>query len=446
MDREEFEQIVERLRHSLESHDLNQALEILDEVRPADQADIVSELESPDQVNLLINLEPSESADVLEEMEDEDAWALAQLIPPSELADILEEMETDEAVDVLAELPPDHASDVLEQMETPTDDLVKLMTYPGYTAGGLMTTTVITLLPQWTVNEAITQIRNVGRRSDTTHYLYVINKKSELLGVVSLKDLVSSSAETVISDIMETQTVTINVATDQEECVRIFAHYGYLSFPVVDDSNIFLGAITADDVLEVAEDEATEDMFRMAGISGDEKVFGPTRISILKRLPWLVINLVTIFIAISVIDVFENVIAGLVILAVFLPVVSGEGGNAGTQTATIIVRGIALGEVSTGDMRKALTKEILVSLLNGALIGIITGGAVYAWKGDSRIALAICLAMVVNFLVAAIAGVLIPLGLKKLNTDPAISAAAFVTAFTDTFGFLLFLGFAALLV
>jgi magnesium transporter len=207
-----------------------------------------------------------------------------------------------------------------------------------------------------------------------------------------------------------------------------------------------VGVITADDLIEVTEDEATEDMYLMVGITGEERVFGPARMSIVKRLPWLAINMVTLFIAITVVDYFEPVIAALVALAVFLPLVSGEGGNAGSQTATIIVRGIALGEIRPQDMFRALNKELRVAFVNGAFIGLGTALVVYVWKQDARIALAICLAMILNFMLAASTGVLIPLGLRKVNIDPALASAAFVTGFTDTFGFLFFLGIVSLLI
>jgi magnesium transporter len=206
-----------------------------------------------------------------------------------------------------------------------------------------------------------------------------------------------------------------------------------------------VGVITADDLIEVTEEEATEDMYRMVGITGEERVFGPVYMSVLKRLPWLVINMVTLLIAITVVDAFEAVIAGMVALAVFLPLVSGEGGNAGSQTSTVIVRGIALGEVGERNGLRVLNREVAVALVNGAILGLGTGLVVYVWKGEWVISLAIFLAMVLNFLTAATAGVLVPLGLKKVNVDPALASAAFITGFTDTFGFLFFLGIASVL-
>jgi len=439
-----LDEVLDDLRVLLEEDDLDKAMAIIEALRPADQADLVEELKSPDQVTLLTRLEPAESADLLEEMDDEDAAALAELIPPAQLADILDEMEDDEAADILGDLPAELAAETLREMEEPTE-VIPLLRYPDDTAGGLMTRAVITLRPNWTASEAVAELRLLGPRSDSTYYLFVTDDTGILLGVVGLRELVTAPASTPIADLMATDIVSVQVTTDQEECALILSRHGYLALPVVDEIGHFLGVITADDLIEVTEDEATEDMYRMVGITGEEQVFGPTRLSILKRLPWLAVNIVTLFIAITVVDAFEAVIAGMVALAVFMPIVSGEGGNAGSQTATVIVRGLALGEIGPRDSLRALGRELRIGLVNGILIGLGTAAVVYIWKGDWRIALAVFLAMILNFLTAASTGVLIPLGLKKMNVDPALASAAFVTAFTDTFGFLFFLGIAAML-
>ena len=445
MDQIVLDEVLAELRVALETDDLARAKVIIETLRPADQADLVAELTGPDQVNLLTRLPPSDSADVLEEMDDEDAAALAELLSPVQLADILDEMEVDEAADVLGDLPPEQVAEALREMDEP-GEVIPLLRYPDDTAGGLMTRAVITLRPEWTADEALAELRRIGPRSDSTYYLFVTNGADVLLGVVGLRDLVSAPADTRVAGLMTADVVSVPVTMDQEDCARTLSHHGFLALPVVDEIGRFVGVITADDLIEVAEDEATEDMYRMVGITGEERVFGPARLSVLKRLPWLAINMVTLFIAITVVDFFEPVIAGLVALAVFLPLVSGEGGNAGSQTATVIVRGIALGEVSARDGLRALNKEVGVALINGALIGLGTAGVAFLWKQDWRIAVAICLAMILNFLMAASTGVLIPLGLKKINVDPALASAAFVTGFTDTFGFLFFLGIATLLV
>jgi len=440
-----LDDILAELRVSLEQDDLEKAVNIIEALRPADQADLVAELEADDQVTLLTSLSPTDSADVLEEMDDEDAAELAGMLSAVQLADILDEMEVDEAADVLGDLPALAVTEALREMDEP-EEVISLLRYPDDTAGGLMTRAVITLHPEWTVDQALAELRRVGPESDSTYYLFVTAMDDRLLGVVGLRNLVSAPVDTHIADLIATDVVSVLVTTDQEECARILSHYGYLALPVVDEIGRFLGVITADDLIEVAEDEATEDMYRMVGITGDESVFSPSRVSVVKRLPWLAINMLTLFIAITVVDAFEVVIAGMVALAVFLPLVSGEGGNAGSQTTTVIVRGIAMGEVSNRDGIRALLKELKVGLINGAIIGLGTAVVAYIWKEDWMIAAAICLAMILNFLMAASTGVLIPLGLKKINVDPALASAAFVTGFTDTFGFLFFLGIFTLLV
>jgi len=445
MKQEILDEVLAELRVSLEGDDLKRAFAIIEALLPADQADLVEELESIDQVALLSLLDPEESADVLEEMEDMDAAALAELLPTDQLADILDKMEADEAADILGDLSADKVSETLREMEE-SKDVIPLLRYPDDTAGGLMTRVVIMLHPDWTVDNALAELRRVGPGADSTYYLFVTDELEQLLGVVGLRELVTASPETRIGDLMDTEVLSVLVTTDQEECALILSKYGYLALPVVDEIGRFVGVITADDLIEVAEDEATEDMYRMVGITGEERVFDPARQSILKRLPWLAVNIVTLFIAITVVDAFEAVIAGMVALAVFMPVVSGEGGNAGSQTATVIVRGIALGEVGPRDVMRALIRELRIALVNGIVIGAGTGLAVYIWKGDWRIALAVFLAMILNFLMAAATGVLIPLGLMKMKIDPALASAAFVTAFTDTFGFLFFLGIASLLI
>lgn len=444
MEQTTLDDVLGRLRVALEQADLGQATAIIEALHPVDQADVVTELDGSDQVALLSQLDPSESADVLEEMHDEDAAALAGLLSPSDLADILDEMETDEAADVLGDLSSEQAAEALRQMEEP-QEVMQLLRYPDDTAGGLMTPTVITLNPEWMAERAISELRQVGPHADSGYYLFVTDENDLLLGVVGLRELVTSHSETLVRDLMVEDVITVSVTTDQEDCARILSRYGFLALPVVDEIGRLVGVITADDLIEVTEEEATEDMYRMVGITGEERVFGPVRLSVLKRLPWLVINIVTLLIAITVVDAFEPVIASMVALAIFLPLVSGEGGNAGSQTSTVIVRGIALGEVGERNGLRTLHREVAIALVNGAILGLGTGLVVYVWKGEWVLSLAIALAMVLNFLTAATVGVLVPLGLKKVNVDPALASAAFITGFTDTFGFLFFLGIASVL-
>jgi len=437
--------VLAELRISLENNDLKGALELIDTLRPADTADLVQELETSDQIALLSHMNTTDSADVLEDMEDEDAAELAELIPSDQLAEILDEMETDEAADVLGDLTQKKVTETLREMEDP-GDVISLMRYPDDTAGGLMTQAVITLQQAWTAERALAELRRLGPEAESTYYLFVLDDKERLLGVIGLRDLVTTPMDTLIAERMKTNAVSVLVTTDQEECARTLSRHGYMVLPVVDEIGRFLGVITADDLIEIAEKEATEDMYRMVGITGEEKVFGSVKESIIKRLPWLAINILTLLIAITVVDYFKEAIAGMVALAVFLPLVSAEGGNAGSQTATVFVRGISLGELTPSDGKRYLLKELRIAMVNGALIGLGTAVITHIWKGDWRISAGIFLAMILNFLMAATTGVLIPLGLKKINVDPALASAAFVTGFTDTFGFLFFLGIVSLLV
>ncbi len=439
-----LDDVLEKLRATLERDDLAGAVAIIESLQPADRADLVQELSEVDQVALLSQLAPADSADVLEEMEDEDAAALAELLPVADLAEILDEMAADEAADVLGDLTPERAAEALREMEEP-DGVIPLLQYPDDTAGGLMTPAVITLRRSWRAQDALEELRRVGPVADSAYYLFVTDEEGMLQGVVGLRDLVVALPETVVEAMMDPNVISVPVTADQELCARTLSRYGFLALPVVDEIGRLAGVITADDLIEVAEDEATEDMYRMVGISGEERVFGPLRVSVLRRLPWLAINMVTLFIAITVVNAFEPVIAGMVALATFLPLVSGEGGNAGSQTTTVIVRGIALGEVDQRSGWRALTKEVAAAFINGAIVGIGTGAAIYMWKGEWVIAVAAMLAMTLNFLAAALAGVLVPLGLKVVKVDPALASAAFVTGVTDTLGFLFFLGIATLL-
>lgn len=444
MDTFVLDDVLAQLRAALERDDLAGAVAVLESLQPADQADLVEELDDADQIALLSELAPADSADLLEEMEDQDAAALAELLPLADLADILSEMEVDEAADVLGDLSPERAARALRRMEEP-EEVIPLLQYPDDTAGGLMTPAVVTLRRDWQAQEALAELRRVEPTADSVYYLFVTDADGVLQGVVGLRDLVVAAPETVIEAMMDPNVISVPVTADQEICARTLSRYGFLALPVVDEVGRLVGVITADDLIEVAENEATEDMYRMVGISGEEQVFGPLWSSVVKRLPWLAVNMITLFIAITVVDAFEPVIAGMVILATFLPLVSGEGGNAGSQTTTVIVRGIALGEVDERNGFRALSKEFAAAFINGAVIGIGTGLVIYLWKGEWVIGLAIMLAMILNFLMAALAGVLVPLGLKVIKVDPALASAAFVTGVTDTMGFLFFLGITTLL-
>jgi len=306
-----------------------------------------------------------------------------------------------------------------------------------------MNPTVFALSDDLTAGEAIQALQG-SREVEMVFYLYVVDERRHLVGVVSLRRLLLVAPETPLPRIMTTDLISARVGTDQEEVAQHVANYNLLAIPVVDDENKLAGIITVDDVIDIIQDEATEDIYRLAGVSGDEHVFSPALESVRKRLPWLAVNLVTAVLAAFVVRAFQATIDQVVVLAVLMTIVASMGGNAATQTLTIIVRAISLGELTWGNSRKAVLKEALVGLGNGLALG--TAGATVAWlmTGNVFLGLILALAMVINLLVAAIAATLIPIALRALNIDPALASAVFITTLTDVFGFFAFLGLATI--
>jgi len=304
---------------------------------------------------------------------------------------------------------------------------------------------VFALNEDLTVGEAITELQS-NRDVEMVFYLYVIDSRRHLVGVVSLRRLLLVPPDTPLKRIMTTDLISARVEMDQEEVAGLVASYNLLAIPVVDAENKLVGVITVDDVIDVIKDEATEDVYRLAGLASDDRVFTTPMESLRKRLPWLLVNLVTAFIAASVVKLFEGTISMVTSLAVFMPVVAGMGGNAATQTLAVIVRGIALGELTWSNTRKALIKEALVGLGNGVACGIVGAGVAWLMQGTPWLGLILGLAMIINMFVAATAGTLIPLALRALNVDPALASSVFITTLTDVFGFLSFLGLGALFI
>jgi magnesium transporter len=324
-----------------------------------------------------------------------------------------------------------------------SDEVENLLEYAEKTAGRIMNPNVFALSEDMTVGEAITELQS-SRDVEVVFYLYVVDGRRHLVGVVSLRRLLLVSPETPLKRIMTTDLISARVDTDQEEVARQVASYNLLAIPVVDEENKLVGVITVDDVIDVIKDEATEDIYRLAGVSRDERVFTPPPESLRKRFPWLVINLATAFLAAGVVGLFKGTISQWVALAVFMPVVAGMGGNAATQTLTVIVRGIALGELTWSNSRKALFKELLVGMGNGIATGLIAAAAAWIVVRDPTLGLVLMAAMILNLLVAAMAGTLVPLGLRALKVDPALASTVIITTFTDVCGFASFLGLAAL--
>jgi magnesium transporter len=306
-----------------------------------------------------------------------------------------------------------------------------------------MNPNVFALPEELTVGEAIVELQQ-ARDVEMVFYLYTVDERRHLVGVTSLRRLLLVAPETPLKRIAVGDVLSVRGDTDQEEVARLVASYNLLAIPVVDVQNKLVGVITVDDVIDVIKDEATEDIYRLAGVSSDDSVFSPPLSSLRKRLPWLYVNLVTAFMAAGVVKAFEGTISQVTALAVFMPIVAGMGGNAGTQTLTVIVRGIALGELNLGNSRKALFKEGLVGIGNGVGLGVVAAAGAWLLQGDGWMGLILGLAMVINMFIAATAGTLVPLGLRALKVDPALASSVFITTLTDVFGFFAFLGLATI--
>ena len=364
-----------------------------------------------------------------------------------EIVKLTQDLPSDDVAAIIDHLPEELAAAVLELMQKKpaSADVGDLLEYPEKTAGRIMNPKVFALSEDMTASEAIAALQG-SRDVEMVFYLYVIDGRRHLVGVVSLRRLLLVPADTPLKRIMTTDLISVRVDTDQEEVASQVASYNLLAIPVVDEENKLIGVITVDDVIDVIKDEATEDVYRLAGLATDDRVFTTPSESLRKRLPWLLVNLATAFIAASVVKLFEGTIGVVTSLAVFMPVVAGMGGNAATQTLAVIVRGIALGELTWSNSRKALIKEALVGVGNGIACGLVGGGVVWLMQGTPWMGVILAMAMIINMFVAAIAGTLIPLSLRALKVDPALASSVFITTLTDVFGFFSFLGLGALFI
>ena len=419
---------------------------LLQKQHPADLAQLFSELHDKDRhaaFSLLVERNSKLAMEALSELGPEKAAQMLADRSAEEIVKLTQELPSDDAAAIIDYLPNELSAAVLEliQKRPAGGDVGDLLEYPEQTAGRIMNPKVFALSEDMTAGEAITAVQT-SRDVEVVFYLYIIDSRRHLVGVASLRRLLLVPPTTPLKRIMTTDIISVRADMDQEEVARQVASYNLLAIPVVDEENKLVGVITVDDVIDVIKDEATEDVYRLAGVSSDDRVFTSPTESLRKRLPWLQVNLVTAFLAASVVAIFEGTIQQWSVLAVFMPVVAGMGGNAAMQTLTVIVRGIALGELTWANSRKALLKEAIVGIGNGLGCGIVAALVVWAWKSDGSLGLIIGSAMVINMFVAATAGTLIPLGLRALKVDPALASSVFITTLTDVFGFLSFLGLA----
>jgi magnesium transporter len=379
-------------------------------------------------------------------------------LPPELLTETLAMIDDDKVVRLIARADPDDAVTFVDSLSQERRERIislldperrkevrELISFPDDTVGRIMTTDLVALPPTTTAQGAIDKIRERGEL-ETFFYLYVVDDTNRLIGVVPIRNLVIAPPDRTLGEMMIADPIRAEVSMDQEEAARLVSKYDLLALPIVEHDGRLAGMITVDDVIDVIADETTEDMYKMAGIGIKERAFSPLRESAIRRVPWLGFNMLWAFAAASVISLFEKTIGAVPVLAVFMPIIAGQAGNAGIQTATVVVRSMALGEIEATNLPHLLRKEWALGLIKGLLFGSVLGIVAWVWKGNAALGLVAGLAMFLNMLVAATGGVLVPTALRKLGFDPATVAGVFDTMLTDFMGFLIFLGLATLFI
>lgn len=394
----------------------------------------------------IINILPSETAsEVISEMDSEiHPEKILENLHPEKRSEIMEEMDYDVATDIISQLPKEQQQEILKELdEEDASNIRQLLTYDEDTAGGLMNTQILKVNSNLTKKEALEEIIRQSEEMEEFYTINVVDNRNKLVGIVSLKDIIKSKYTVRIRELVKDDFVYVKADTDQEEVAKLLSQYNLTSIPVVDDQMHLLGRITFDDVMDVLEEENTEDILKISGVSEDEELAGNWKEAVKSRLPWLVINLGTAFLAASVIRYFEPTINKIPMLAGYMIIIAGMGGNAATQALAVTVRRISLSDLTDDQAYRAVLKEFTVGLINGAVIGLIVLLFALFYDSNPMLGLVIFLAMTGNLIIAGMTGSSIPLFLKRVGIDPAIASSIIITTFTDVFGFLLLLGFAS---
>jgi magnesium transporter len=438
------EEIRERLDDALARGDLEAVGDMVAEMHPSDLADLVESLEEEEQVRFLSALPTELASETLVEMED--AEDLLAALHPEKGAELLHELADDDAADLIGDLEPEERRRILEALPVEeAGDIRGLLLYHEETAGGLMTTEFVSVRDTLSAQEALDEVRLQGREVEDFYTVFVVDERRRLVGTLRLDDLVIAEPMDRVEALVEAVPVSVLPDLDQEEVGRLMSRYNMVAVPVVNEFGVLLGRITFDDVIDVLEAEQTEDILMLAGVGNDEEALRHTWIeSVRSRLPWLFVNLLTAFMAAAVPYAFSKTIQSSVILAVFMPIIAGMGGNAGTQALAVAVRTIAVEGAANVRAMELVWREVVVGIINGLVLGLTT--ALVSWVipgGNPRLGLVVLAAMWGNLVVAGFAGSFVPVILDRLGIDPAVASSIFVTTFTDMCGFFLLLGLAS---
>ena len=420
----------------------------MEDIPAADAAHLLEHLNPEQSSEVAAYLDPVTAGHVLAEMDPRDAARVIEGMPAPEASMVLAAMDADDRVDVLAKVSDTLHEQLLTEL-TPEDasEVRELEQYPPDSAGGIMTPQVTALPENLTVEQAIDELRRLRSEIGEMFYVYLVDKHHRLKGVINMRDLILAPPASPLPTVARPDVTSIPASMDQENVAELFRRYNYLALPVVSPGGRLLGIVTVDDVVDIISQEATEDLQRLSGAGPEERLSSPWQFSFRKRIIWLIVNLATAFAAATVVGVFEDTIARAAILAVYLPIVAGMGGNASAQAMAVAIRGIALGEMDESRLRKVLKRELLVGVTSGLVIGLLTASIAWTVHYDHGLTLGIAVAgaLVLTMASACLAGVAVPFAMRALGFDPAQSATIFITTVTDFVGFLSFLGLAYLL-
>lgn len=436
---------LESLRAALEAGTLRNVRRMLHSLHPAEVASLLESLPPAEREIVWELVDPEDDGEVLLHVNDEVRSGLIRGMDAEELLAATEDMDIDDLADLFADLPEAVTRKMVQGMDQQNRErLHAVLSYGEDTAGGLMNIDTVTVRPDVTLEVVLRYLRMREELPDNTDVLFVVNRYGRLLGTLPLTRVLIGSSDSPVSDTMNREINGIPAETSAREVAKLFEDRDLVSAPVVDNNNVLLGRITIDDVVDVIRDEAEHSIMSMAGLDEEEDLFAPVWKKAMRRWPWLGLNLFTAFIASRVVGAFEGAITQLVALAALMPIVAAIGGNTGNQTIALIIRAIALDQLNSGNARRLLTKELGVSVMNGLLWGLVVAGFAFVFYQSPALSAVIGVAMMLNIIIAALAGVFIPLLLKRAGRDPAMGSTIFLTATTDSMGFFIFLGLAAI--
>lgn len=436
---------LDELKELAEHDDLTSFLLRARDLHPSDIADVLASLDESRRVRVIAELPTELASSALAEMETaEHPEHMLLAVGPEYAAELVEELPSDDAAELVADLPAGEREAVLAEV-TDRVDVEHLLTYPDDSAGRVMATDLVAVRESATLEEALNDVRRQSAEDGELYQVYVVDSAWHLRGTLPVARLIVSASGRLVRDVMEPAVVSVRPEQDQEEVARLMARYNLPAVPVVDPDGQLIGRVTFDDVIDIVEAETTEDILKFAGASAAEHLIGPWSTAVRSRLPWLLVNLLTAFMAGAVVYAFQGTLAKVVVLSVWMPIIAGMGGNAGTQALAVTVRRLALGLLPKGRAWQVVRKELLVGAINGLAIGVVVGLVATAIGEGWTLGLVVFLAMVGNLIVAGSAGAFIPIALSRLGVDPAIASSVFVTTFTDVCGFGLLLGLGTML-